>query len=410
MVMVKPFKALRPNKDYVEKVAALPYDTMNTEEAKKIAKENKYTYLRIDRAEINFDNDIDIYSEKVYQKAKEVLDDFIERNILIEDKKPSLYVYREVMGDRSQIGIVGCVSVLDGINGKIKTHENTKPDKVEDRTKHIDYCQAHTGTILLTYDNNSVIDIVIAKTLNNESIYDFISEDGIRHTIWKLDEKEEEMVVNSFERVENLYIADGHHRSAAAQNYAIEKKDKNLNYSEEEEFNFYPAMIAAKNTLHVMDYNRVVKDLNGLDIDEFLNKIEENFILEKVSDEFKPKEKFEYGMYIDEQWYKLVFNKRFKLKDDSVENLDVSVLHDYLIEPILGISEPQKDKRIDFIGGIRGTAEIEKRVNEDMKVGFSLYPTSIDELLKVADEDRIMPAKSTWFEPKVRCGLFLHRI
>ena len=407
MVAVKPFRALRPDKKIVHKVAELPYDTMNTEEALKIAKNNEFSYLRIDRAEIELPPDTDIHSAKVYEKARENLEKFIKKGVFIQDEEPHLYIYRETMGSREQIGIVGCVSVDDSLNGIIKKHEHTKPDKVQDRINHIRYCGANTGTILLTYDKNDAIDRIVELKLKEAPEYDFISNDKIRHTVWMLNEKETDMVENAFKTVKNLYIADGHHRSKAAQEYALEKRKENPNFDGTEEFNFYLAMIAPKENLYVMDYNRVVEDLNGLDAKTFINYIEENFEIFKEKTPYKPSNKYNYGMYLDGDWYRLRFKNTDKL-DNPKARLDVSVLHDFLIEPILGINQPQKDNRIDFIGGIRGVEEIQKRVDGGMKVGFSLYPTSIEELMKIADMDDVMPAKSTWFEPKVRCGLFLH--
>lgn len=409
MVRVKAFKAIRPNKKYVADVAALPYDTMNVEEARAMARNNENSYLRIDRAEIDLPKGIDVESDEVYKKAGENLNDFLKREVFIEDEEEHIYIYREIMGNVVQTGIVACVSVDETINGKIKKHEHTKPDKVRDRIKHIEHCKANTGTILLTYYTEDNIEDIVNKKTKEEPIYDFESEDGVRHTVWILDEEESKLVERAFEKVENLYIADGHHRSKAAQEYALKMRKENPQYTGEEEFNYYLAMIAPKDNLYVMDYNRVVKDISGLEKDEFIEKIKKNFKVEKSNKKVKPCKKYQYGMYIDGQWYVLEFKDREKLKG-LIESLDVSVLHDYLIEEILAINEPQKDLRIDFIGGIRGIEEIENRVDKDMRVGFSLYPTSIEELMEVANMDGIMPAKSTWFEPKVRCGLFLHRL
>lgn len=409
MVRVKAFKAIRPNKKYVADVAALPYDTMNVEEARAMARNNENSYLRIDRAEIDLPKGTDVESDEVYKKAGENLNDFLKREVFIEDEEEHIYIYREIMGNVVQTGIVACVSVDETINGKIKKHEHTKPDKVRDRIKHIEHCKANTGTILLTYYTEDNIEDIVNKKTKEEPIYDFESEDGVRHTVWILDEEESKLVERAFEKVENLYIADGHHRSKAAQEYALKMRKENPQYTGEEEFNYYLAMIAPKDNLYVMDYNRVVKDISSLEKDEFIEKIKKNFKVEKSNKKVKPCKKYQYGMYIDGQWYVLEFKDRVKLKG-LIESLDVSVLHDYLIEEILAINEPQKDLRIDFIGGIRGIEEIENRVDKDMRVGFSLYPTSIEELMEVANMDGIMPAKSTWFEPKVRCGLFLHRL
>nr|WP_295611283.1 DUF1015 family protein [uncultured Terrisporobacter sp.] len=412
MAIIKPFKAVRPANEYVKMVAELPYDVMNREEAKKIAKGNKYSYLHIDRAEIDLDDKINEHDEQVYVKAKENLDKFKKENIFVKDKEDAIYIYREIVNDRAQIGIVACVAVDDNLNGVVKKHEYTKPDKELDRTNHIKYCNANTGTVLLTYKENEEIDKIMDYYVYfMNPIYDFKTDDGVTHTVWKV-EKERDInnLINEFKKVGNLYIADGHHRCAAAENIALEERRKNPNYTGEEEFNYYIAMISPDTNLKVMDYNRVVKDLNNLTEEEFLNKIKEKFILREVKENYKPDKKGHMGMFLNDKWYEIEFGKEYLDKKDVVETLDISILQQYILDEILGIKNPRTDKRIDFIGGIRGAKEIERRVKEDMKVGFLMYPTHIDELISVADANEIMPAKSTWFEPKVRCGLFLHEL
>lgn len=412
MAIIKPFKAVRPANEYVKMVAELPYDVMNREEAKKIAKGNKYSYLHIDRAEIDLDDKINEHDEQVYVKAKENLDKFKKENIFVKDKEDAIYIYREIVNDRAQIGIVACVAVDDNLNGVVKKHEYTKPDKELDRTNHIKYCNANTGTVLLTYKDNEEIDKIMDYYVYfMNPIYDFKTDDGVTHTVWKV-EKERDInnLINEFKKVGNLYIADGHHRCAAAENIALEERRKNPNYTGEEEFNYYIAMISPDTNLKVMDYNRVVKDLNNLTEEEFLNKIKEKFILREVKENYKPDKKGHMGMLLNDKWYEIEFGKEYLDKKDVVETLDISILQQYILDEILGIKNPRTDKRIDFIGGIRGAKEIERRVKEDMKVGFLMYPTHIDELISVADANEIMPAKSTWFEPKVRCGLFLHEL
>lgn len=412
MAIIKPFKAVRPANEYVKMVAELPYDVMNREEAKKIAKGNKYSYLHIDRAEIDLDDKINEHDEQVYVKAKENLDKFKKENIFVKDKEDAIYIYREIVNDRAQIGIVACVAVDDNLNGVVKKHEYTKPDKELDRTNHIKYCNANTGTVLLTYKNNEEIDKIMDYYVYfMNPIYDFKTDDGVTHTVWKV-EKERDIndLINEFKKVGNLYIADGHHRCAAAENIALEERRKNPNYTGEEEFNYYIAMISPDTNLKVMDYNRVVKDLNNLTEEEFLNKIKEKFILREVKENYKPDKKGHMGMFLNDKWYEIEFGKEYLDKKDVVETLDISILQQYILDEILGIKNPRTDKRIDFIGGIRGAKEIERRVKEDMKVGFLMYPTHINELISVADANEIMPAKSTWFEPKVRCGLFLHEL
>ena len=412
MAIIKPFKAVRPANEYVKMVAELPYDVMNREEAKKIAKGNKYSYLHIDRAEIDLDDKINEHDEQVYVKAKENLDKFKKENIFVKDKEDAIYIYREIVNDRAQIGIVACVAVDDNLNGVVKKHEYTKPDKELDRTNHIKYCNANTGIVLLTYKDNEEIDKIMDYYVYfMNPIYDFKTDDGVTHTVWKV-EKERDInnLINEFKKVGNLYIADGHHRCAAAENIALEERRKNPNYTGEEEFNYYIAMISPDTNLKVMDYNRVVKDLNNLTEEEFLNKIKEKFILREVKENYKPDKKGHMGMFLNDKWYEIEFGKEYLDKKDVVETLDISILQQYILDEILGIKNPRTDKRIDFIGGIRGAKEIERRVKEDMKVGFLMYPTHINELISVADANEIMPAKSTWFEPKVRCGLFLHEL
>lgn len=412
MAIIKPFKAIRPTNEYVNMVAELPYDVMNREEAKQIAKNNKYSFLHIDRAEIDLDDNVNEHDEKVYLKAKENLNEFLNNNVFMRDKDDAIYIYRQIVNNRSQTGIVACVAVEDNFNGVVKKHEYTKPDKELDRTNHIKYCNANTGTILLTYKNQEEIDkIVDYYVYFMPPIYDFKTDDNVTHTIWKVEKKRDiQDLIKEFDKVENLYIADGHHRCAAAENIALEERRRNPNYTGEEEFNYYTAMIAPDNKLHVMDYNRVVKDLNGLTEEEFLNKIKEKFIVKETKNNYKPNKKGQVGMYLEDKWYTIEFGKEYLESDNIVDSLDISILQNHILDEILGIKNPRTDKRIDFIGGIRGLQEIEKRVHDDMKVGFLMYPTDINELISIADENKVMPAKSTWFEPKVRCGLFLHEI
>ena len=412
MAIIKPFKAIRPTNEYVNMVAELPYDVMNREEAKQIAKNNKYSFLHIDRAEIDLDDNVNEHDEKVYLKAKENLNEFLNNNVFMRDKDDAIYIYRQIVNNRSQTGIVACVAVEDNFNGVVKKHEYTKPDKELDRTNHIKYCNANTGTILLTYKNQEEIDkIVDYYVYFMPPIYDFKTDDNVTHTIWKVEKKRDiQDLVKEFDKVENLYIADGHHRCAAAENIALEERRRNPNYTGEEEFNYYTAMIAPDNKLHIMDYNRVVKDLNGLTEEEFFNKIKEKFIIKETKNNYKPNKKGEVGMYLEDKWYAIEFGKEYLESDNIIDSLDISILQNHILDEILGIKNPRTDKRIDFIGGIRGLKEIEKRVHDDMKVGFLMYPTDINELISIADENKVMPAKSTWFEPKVRCGLFLHEI
>lgn len=413
MATIKPFRAIRPREEFAKMVAALPYDVMNTKEAKLIAKDNQYSFLHIEKSEIDLEDNIYEYDKKVYLKARENLDKFRNEKILIKEEKECIYIYKQVMDNRSQVGIIACISVDESLSGIIKKHEHTKPDKEKDRTNHIRYCNANTGTILVTYKSKESINQLINKyIIENNSLYNFRTEDNIQHTIWKI-EKEEiiNILVDEFKKVPYLYIADGHHRCASAENIAKEKRKENPNYTGDEEFNYYTAMIAPAEELMILDYNRVVKDLNGLKEEEFIETIKEKFNVKEIKCEnYKPKNKGKIGMYLDNKWYEIEVDENKRDNNDVVKSLDISILHDNIIAPILGIANPRVDKRIDFVGGIRGIRELEKRVNEDMKLAFAIYPTSIDELMRVADENQIMPAKSTWFEPKVRCGLFLHEL
>lgn len=414
MAIIKPFKAVRPAKNYVDMVAELPYDVMNREEAKQMGEKNKYSFIHIDRAEIDLDDSIDEHDEAVYFKAKENLEKFKDEKILIKEKQECIYIYREIMNGREQVGLVACVSVDDSINGVIKIHEYTKPDKELDRTNHIKYCNANTGTILLTYKNREKVDEIVDYYVKNElPLYDFITDDGIFHTVWRIERQEDiKSLVDEFDKIPNLYIADGHHRSASAVNVAKQKRAENPNYTGDEEFNYYIAMIAPEDNLEVLDYNRVVKDLNGNTKEEFLDKIGQKFEVQKIkgNEPYKPEKKGDVGMFLDGDWYRIEFSKKYTKVKDEVKSLDISILQDNILDDILGIKEPRKDKRIDFVGGIRGIKALEQRVNDDMEVAFAMYPTALDELIAVADANKIMPAKSTWFEPKVRCGLFLHEL
>ncbi|MCI6738675.1 MAG: DUF1015 family protein [Intestinibacter sp.] len=414
MAVIRPFKAIRPAAQYVDMVAELPYDVMNREEAKEMGEKNKYSFIHIDRAEIDLDDEVDEHDEAVYLKARENLDNFRNNDILVKEKQDCIYIYRETMNGRDQIGLVACVSVDDSINGVIKIHEYTKPDKELDRTKHIKYCNANTGTILLTYKNREKVDELVNFYVKNElPLYDFMSDDGVFHTVWRIDRQQDlDELVSEFDKIPYLYIADGHHRSASAVNVAKEKRLENPNYTGDEEFNYYIAMIAPENNLEVLDYNRVVKDLNGNTKEEFLNKIARKFEIERVAKnkQYKPEQKGTVGMFLDGDWYKIKFDDKSINDPDEVKSLDISILQDNILDDILGIKDPRRDKRIDFVGGIRGIDELEKRVNEDMEVAFAMYPTKLTELMAVADANKIMPAKSTWFEPKVRCGLFLHEL
>ncbi|MDF2586170.1 MAG: hypothetical protein K0S41_11 [Anaerocolumna sp.] len=414
MAKVKPFYCIRPNQDVACKVAALPYDVYNREEAKKEVEKEPMSFLKVDRAETQFNDNIDIYDDRVYQKAKEMLDDMISEGVLIHDLNECYYVYELIMNGRSQTGLVACADIDDYLNNVIKKHENTREDKEQDRIRHVDICDAQTGPIFLAYRSNKLIHSIIETVKVTEKLYGFTAPDGIVHNVWRIDSKDQcEIIKQEFEKIDSIYIADGHHRAASAVKVGLKRRNENPEYTGEEEYNTFLSVLFPEDQLMIMSYNRVIKDLNGLNINEYIEKVSEYFIIEKIGNEaFTPSYKGSFGMYIDKCWYKLVLKEdKIHVKSlDSVEALDVSILQNYLLNPILGIGDPRIDKRIDFIGGIRGLGELEKRVNEDMEVAFSMYPTSINELFAVSDAGKLMPPKSTWFEPKLRSGLFIHKL
>lgn len=416
MAIVKAFKGFRPATDELaKKVAALPYDVMNSSEAREMVKDNPYSFLHVDKAEIDLQEGIDLYDPAVYKKAAENLNKMIEDKIYIQDTDSALYIYRLTMNGKSQTGIVGCTSIDDYINNKIKKHELTREDKEQDRIRHVDACNANTGPIFLTYRSKTEIDNVIDSWVNNNSpVYDFVAEDNISHTIWVIDNKDViKSIETAFKAVDSLYIADGHHRNASAVKVGLKRRAENPNYSESDEFNFYLSVVFPDNQLYIMDYNRVVKDLNGLSKDEFFDKIAEKFEVEQYTgaDCYQPNDIHKFGLYIEKNWYILTAKADIIDNNDPVGSLDVSILQNELLHPILGINDPRTDKRIDFVGGIRGLDELVKRVDSgEMKLAFSMYPTTMEQLMNIADADKIMPPKSTWFEPKLRSGLFIHKL
>jgi uncharacterized protein (DUF1015 family) len=411
MAIVKPFCAVRPRADIVSQVAALPYDVYNRTEAREAVKGKPYSFLNIDRPETQLDPSVDIYDDIVYKKAREVLDNHIESGIYLQDWSACYYIYELTMDGRTQTGIVGCSSIDDYESGVIKKHENTRADKEMDRIHHVDACSAQTGPIFLAYRSDQQINAVISEVKQeSQAIYDFVSEDGIRHCVWKISDLNQiQRLEDAFEKIPNTYIADGHHRAASAVKVGLGRRNQHPDYTGAEEFNYFLSVLFPDDQLYIMDYNRTVKDLNGYTKKEFMEKVAENFQVECVGKKaYAPKEKNTFGMYIDSEWYCLTAKEEIRSKD-PVKGLDVSILQDYLLDPILGIKDPKNDKKINFIGGIRGLKELEKRADMDMRVSFSMYPTTIEELFAVADANLLMPPKSTWFEPKLRSGLFIHK-
>ncbi|HWQ73312.1 MAG TPA: DUF1015 family protein [Desulfitobacteriaceae bacterium] len=414
MAILKPFKAIRPAPEFADKVAALPYDVMNSAEARDLVKGNPYSFLHVDKAEIDLEPEIDIYSKCVYEQARDTLQRMLAEGTFIQDNNNSLYIYKEVMKGRAQIGLVGCTSIDDYLNDVIKKHEHTRADKELDRINHVDYCNANTGPIFLTYRAKREINEIINNWLQvHKPVYDFVSEDDVGHTVWIIDDlRTINNLVTAFAGIEYLYIADGHHRSASAVKVGLKRREQLPGGNGNEDFNYFLSVLFPDEQLYIMDYNRVVKDLNGNSEAEFLNKVQEKFEIEEFQGEgqFKPRQKHTFGMYLKDKWYKLTAKDGTYNANDPVDRLDVSILQNNLLYPILGIEDPRTNKNIDFVGGIRGLQELERRVKEGMKVAFSLYPTTIDDLMAIADAGKVMPPKSTWFEPKLRSGLFIHKL
>ena len=411
MAQIRPFKAYRPCQGMEKRIAALPYDVYNRAEACEVVKKNPESFLAVDRAETQFGEEVDTYADCVYEKADQMLREKIQEGKFVQDPMPCFYLYELTMDGHSQTGVVGCASIDDYRNNVIKKHENTRADKEEDRIRHVDTCSMQTGPIFLAYRAEEDLKEKIGEMKNPAPVYDFVSEDGIGHRVWVIADKADvAMIEEAFAKIPDIYIADGHHRCASAVKVGLKRREQHPDYTGKEEFNYFLSVIFPDEELRILDYNRVVKDLNGMDAGTFLAKAEEHFIVEKRGKTpYRPEKKGTFGMYLEDKWYCLTAKEGIR-SDDAVEGLDVSLLQNYLLNPVLGIKDPKTDKRIDFVGGIRGLAELERRVHTDMKVAFSMYPTSIGELFAVADAGRLMPPKSTWFEPKLRSGLFLHEI
>ena len=414
MPAIKPFKAFRPEPELVTKVASPPYDVLNSEEACQLVKDNPYSFLHVNKAEIDLGSSIDHYDQRVYEKASENLDRLIEKKVYLQDEQEKIYIYRQIMKGRAQTGLVVCVSVDDYLKGKIKKHENTREDKENDRINHIDFTNANTGPVFLTYKAKDVIKQIVNRwTKEKNPVYDFTSEDRTTHTCWVIDDESTiQQLIESFAEIDYLYIADGHHRAAAATKVGLKRREQLKDYSGKEEFNYFLSVLFPHDELYIMDYNRVVADLFGNTEEEFFKKVSEKFEIEEYKGEgtYRPKAKHIFGMYLNNSWYELTAKPGTFDENDAVDSLDVSILQNNLLTPILGIEDPRIDQRIEFVGGIRGLEELEKRVKAGMKVAFSLYPTSIEELMKVADAEKLMPPKSTWFEPKLRSGIFIHKL
>ena len=411
MALIRPFAAVRPSDQYAARIAALPYDVYNRQEAKAEVEKEPLSFLKIDRAETQFDDTVDTYDEKVYRRAAQTYREMKQDGYFVQDEAYCYYLYELVMNGRSQTGIVACASIDDYQNGIIKKHENTRAEKEVDRIKHVDTMSAQTGPIFLAYHANEVIGEITGRIRQTPPAQGFTSPDGIMHRVWVIDDKNDiTRIHHAFAGMDSIYIADGHHRCASAVKVGLKRRSEHPEDNGTGEWNCFLSVLFPDDELLIMDYNRVVKDLAGHDTDEVLSFLKGCGELEKTGNEpYAPVRKGECGVYLDGCWYRLTFLKDW-FSDDPVSGLDVSILQDHILKPFFGIEDPKTDPRIDFIGGIRGLKELERRVHTDAKIAFSMYPTQIGELFAVADAGKLMPPKSTWFEPKLRSGLFIHEI
>lgn len=412
MAEVRPFYCVRPRAEVAHRVAALPYDVYSRAEARAAAKKDELSFLNIDRPETQFPEEQDMYAEEVYQKARAMLDARIADGTFLAEDERCYYVYELVMDGRHQTGIVACAAIDDYLGNVIKKHENTREEKELDRIRHVDACDAQTGPIFLAYRGREQINALVRQVKQEEKLYGFTAEDGVTHNVWRIADADRcRAIQDGFAAVGDIYIADGHHRAASAVKVGQKRRKEHPDHDGTEEFHSFLSVLFPEEELMILPYNRVVKDLNGLTKEAFLAAVKENFSLEECDGEaVAPDRKGSFGMYLDGCWYRLTAKDGIPENTDPVRALDVAVLQEYLLAPVLGIGDPRVDPRIDFIGGIRGLSELERRVRQDMAVAFSMYPTSIAELFAVSDAGMLMPPKSTWFEPKLRSGLFIHRL
>ncbi len=410
MAEILPFFGVLPAKEYASRVAALPYDVYTRQEAASVAACDRLSFLNIDRPETQFDPSADMYAPEVYQRADSMLQEEIASGIFVQDTQKNYYLYELTMNGRSQTGLVACASIDDYLNNVIKKHENTRPEKEEDRVRHVDACSAQTGPIFLAYHRDERIARVTAGVKHREPLFDFVSDDGVGHRVWRVDDTGEILeICQAFSEIDRIYIADGHHRAASAVRVGLMRRQEHPDYEGDEEFNYFLCVLFPDDELMILDYNRVVTDLGGLTEEEFLNRLSDVCEIAPMPAAAHPEEKGHFSLYLPGRWFDLKVRDAC-LSSDPVDSLDVSILQNAVLDPILGIRDPKEDPRVDFVGGIRGLAELERRVEEGAAAAFALYPTSIQELFAVADAGRLMPPKSTWFEPKLRSGLFLHLI
>jgi uncharacterized protein (DUF1015 family) len=411
---IRPFKALRPTVDKASKVASPPYDVLSSDEARQMAKDNPISFLRVIKPEVDFEPSVDVYSDSIYQRGLDNLEALVNDGVLLREERPCLYLYEQQMRingqNHAQVGLVAGVSVDEYQNGLIKKHEFTRPQKEADRTRHVNKTNANTGPVFLTYRSNAAINALVDGFTKRDPTYDFVADDGIRHRLWVIDQQTNiDQLVSAFQKVCCLYIADGHHRSASASSVREIRKAANPNHTGEEAYNYFLAVIFPHDRMYIMDYNRVVSDLAGHNEEALITLIEEKFDVSQT-DTPRPDRFTEFGMYLGQKWYRLKAKPGTFDPNDPVESLDVAILQNNLLAPILGIADPRTDDRIDFVGGIRGTKELEKRVDTGGGVAFAMYPTSIEQLMNIADAGQVMPPKSTWFEPKLRSGLVVRML
>ena len=413
MAILKPFKGIRPLKDKVQFIASRPYDVLNSDEARIEAKDNPYSFLHVVKPEIDLPPETDHYSPDVYKKGKENLEKMIKEGLLFYDDKEYLYLYAQTMNGKRQIGIVGCAAVDDYINGVIKKHELTRADKEEDRKNHVRVSNVNAEPVFFAYPDVKGLDDIVNRIVSTEHEYDFTTDDRVRHEFWLVkNEKDIEEIVKLFKTIPYTYVADGHHRTAAAALVGNERRLNNPSHKGNEDYNFFLAVHFPASQLTIFDYNRVIKDLNSLSNDEFFNKIKEKFdVVPKGNSEYRPDTLHNFGMYLDKQWYSLTAKPGIFDPIDPIDVLDVTILYKNILRPVLNIKDLRTDKRIDFVGGIRGLGELKKRVDSgEMKAAFALYPVSMKQLMNIADSGNIMPPKTTWFEPKLRSGLVIHSL
>lgn len=413
MSVVRPFKGLLPRRDLVEEFSCLPYDVMNRKEAKEMAGGRKNSYLRVVRSEIDLADSVDDYDEEVYKTARKNLDEFIKEGVLVEDETANYYIYRQMMDGRVQTGLVAACSIDDYTNGIILRHELTRVVKEQDRINNFYHTDANTEPVFFAYRQNRELAEMIDNWIKfHKPVFDFRSDDGVTHVLWRVDDRDVVAAIEkTFKNVDNLYIADGHHRTASAAKVGQKKREENPGYTGEEEFNYFMAVLFPDEDLFIMDYNRVVKDLNGRSEEEFLKEVRAKFDVEEAKEQpYRPMQRATFGMNLGGKWYVLRAKDGTYDKNDPIDRLDVSILQNNLLQPILGIEDPRTSERIDFVGGIRGLGELDKRVKEGWALAFSMYPTEMSDLLAIADTKNTMPPKSTWFEPKLRSGLFIHRL